>query len=180
MSSKTLIAIVGLPASGKSTAIDAVKEFGTIVIMGDIVREEALRKAMDPTPQNIGALAKSIRDELGEDIVAQRCIEKIKKINDSLILIDGIRSEKEVDLFKKHYPLYVIAITCPNSVRFERIQNRGRSDDPLDITQIKERDMRELRFGLGSVIENAEYSIPNASDVNTLVKRVRNLVKGLL
>jgi dephospho-CoA kinase len=177
---KKLIAIVGLPASGKSTAINAVKEFGTIITMGDVVREETQRRSLNPTPQNMGAIAQSLREELGDDIIARRCMEKINSLQESIILIDGIRSEHEVDLFREHLPLYVIAITCSNSIRFERIQKRGRSDDTKNMEKIKERDMRELGFGLGAVIENADYTIPNNLDVQTLEKRVRNLVQGLL
>ncbi len=148
--------------------------------MGDVIRAEILHRSLDPSPENIGKIAEELRIEYGNDIVAKRCIEKIRQFNDSTILIDGIRSSTEVDLFREHWPLYVIAITCSNEIRFNRIKIRGRSDDTTDIEQIRKRDMRELNFGLGVVIERANYTIVNDKDVESLKKKVINLVKGLL
>ena len=180
MTSKTLIAIVGLPASGKSTAIEAVKEIAPIVTMGDIIRAEVLHRSLDPNPENLGTIAKELRKEHGNDIVAKRCIEKINELDDSVVLIDGIRSSAEVELFQEHWSLYVIAITCSNETRFNRIKARGRSDDATDMALIRKRDFRELQFGLGEVIERAEYNIVNEKDIESLKKKVTNLVKGLL
>ena len=179
-SSKTLIAIVGLPASGKSTAIESVTEFGPIVIMGDVVRDETEARTMAPTPKNIGRVAQSLRKEFGLGIIAQRCVEKINSINGSVIFIDGIRSEEEVILFRKNNSLYVIAITCPNPVRFNRIKSRGRSDDTIDMDLIRQRDQRELQWGLSNVIEHADYTIGNDSDKASLQKKIQNLIQGLI
>ena len=180
MKSKTLIAIVGLPASGKSTAIEAIKDFAPVVIMGDIIRAEVLHRSMDPSPENIGTIAVELRKEHGNDIIAKRCIEKIHGLDDSVILIDGIRSPTEADLFRKHFPLYIIAITCSTETRINRIKKRGRSDDATDDEQIRKRDLRELQFGLGEVIERAEYTIENEKDIESLKRKVTNLVKGFL
>ncbi len=180
MKSKTLIAIVGLPASGKSTAIEAVKELAPVIIMGDVIRTEVLCRALEPSPENIGTIAEELRKEYGKDIIAKRCIEKINTIDESVILIDGVRSLSEVALFREHWPTYVIAITCSNQTRFKRIKTRGRADDSTDDEQIRKRDQRELQFGLGDVIERAEYKIENEKDIESLKRKVMNYVKGLL
>ncbi|MBN2157396.1 MAG: flagellar hook-basal body complex protein FliE [Candidatus Lokiarchaeota archaeon] len=180
MASKSLIAIVGLPASGKTSAIEGIKDIGTIVTMGDIIREEALHQGLEPTSENIGKLAKSLRNDHGEDIIAQRCIDKIQNLTDKIILIDGIRSTAEVERFRERWKLYVIAITTPEEIRFNRILKRGRSDDPTNIDQILERDRRELQFGLREVIDNAEFVIINNQDVSSLQKKIKKLVEELL
>ncbi|TFG19517.1 MAG: flagellar hook-basal body complex protein FliE [Promethearchaeota archaeon] len=180
MKSKTLIAIVGLPASGKSTAIEAVKRLAPVVIMGDVIRAEVLHRALEPSPENIGSIAKELRKKYGKDIIAKRCIEKINTIDEPVILIDGIRSLSEVNLFREHWPIYVIAITCSNQTRFKRIKTRGRADDTIDDELIRKRDQRELQFGLGEVIERAEYKIENEKDIESLKRKVLNYVKGLL
>ena len=85
---ETLIAIVGLPASGKSTAIDAIKKFGPIVVMGDVIREEAKKRTLDPSPENIGKIAQELRSDFGKDIIARRCMEKIHKLHYPTVFID--------------------------------------------------------------------------------------------
>ena len=166
---------MGLPASGKSTAITSLNEFGPIIVMGDVIREEAKLQSKEP-----GVVANELRQQYGKDIIAVRCVEKIQKMSESVIFIDGIRSDEEVEKFREYWSLYVIAIVCPNEIRFTRIMSRARSDDTVDIEQIRERDKRELNFGLGNVIENADYTIQNITDIASLQKKVRNLVKGLL
>ena len=176
---ETLIAIVGLPASGKSTAIEAIRKFGPIVVMGDVIREEVMKRSMVPNPENNGLIAKELRTEFGKDIIARKCVEKINDIHYPTVFIDGIRSREEVEVFRENWKVYVIAITCPNEVRFARIKRRGRSDDPKDIQTIQERDLRELKFGLGDVIEHADYTIENNAEIERFQIKVQNLVRGL-
>jgi dephospho-CoA kinase len=177
---QTLIAIVGLPASGKSTAIDAIKQFGPIIVMGDIIREEVMKRSLEPSPENIGKIANELRAKFGKDIIAKKCVDKIHELHYPTVFIDGIRSGEEVRVFREIWKLYVIAITCPNEIRFKRIMQRGRSDDASDMQTIRERDLRELSFGLGDVIEHADYSIENNVEIERFQLKVKNLVQGLL
>ncbi len=176
LSEKILLAFVGLPASGKSTAIEAVRELGTTITMGDVIREEASRQKLNHSLENIGKIARSLRFDYGDDVIAKRCIEKIRHLKESVILIDGIRSMIEVKRFREHWSLYVIAIICSDEIRFQRIKTRGRSDDAINNAKILKRDIREIEFGLRDVIENADYTIHNNKDTNYLVTQVRKLV----
>lgn len=177
---ETLIAIVGLPASGKSTAIEAIKQFGPIVVMGDIIREEVTKHSLEPSPENNGSIAQELRTEFGKDIIARKCVEKIDALHYPTVFIDGIRSREEIEAFRETWKVYVIAITCPNEIRFARIKQRRRSDDADDIETIRERDLRELKFGLGDVIEHADYTIENNTEIERFQTKVQNLVRGLL
>ncbi|MEM2346640.1 MAG: AAA family ATPase [Archaeoglobaceae archaeon] len=48
-----IIAFVGYPLSGKSTAAQIAKEFGIpVVVMGDVVREEAKKLGLKETAEN--------------------------------------------------------------------------------------------------------------------------------
>ncbi|MEJ2296388.1 MAG: AAA family ATPase, partial [Candidatus Lokiarchaeota archaeon] len=61
-----VIGFCGLPGSGKSTALESVKNLGIIVNMGDVIRNEAIKKSIELTDENLGQLARSMRLELGE------------------------------------------------------------------------------------------------------------------
>ena len=176
LSEKILLAFVGLPASGKSTAINAVKHLGRIITMGDVIREEASSLNQDPSAGNIGKIARDLRNKFGEDVIAQRCIEKIRHIEKKIILIDGIRSMIEVKRFREHWKLFIIAIKCPDEMRIKRIKSRGRSDDTIIDAKILERDKRETEFGLNDVIKNADFTIMNDKDKDILISQVQKLV----
>ena len=73
--------------------------------MGDEVREETKLRNLEPTPENVGKVMLEMRKEGGPAAVAKRCIPKIEKMKNKVVIIDGIRSLYEADEFKKHFRL---------------------------------------------------------------------------
>ena len=52
---KLVIGLAGMPGSGKSVVVDTARELGyDIVVMGDVVRQETLKRGLELTPQNVG------------------------------------------------------------------------------------------------------------------------------
>ena len=48
--------------------------------MGDIIREETIKRGLIINSENLGNIAQNLRQEYGPEIIAQRTIEKIQKI----------------------------------------------------------------------------------------------------
>ena len=180
MTIQKVIGIVGLPGSGKSTALEFVKEIAPIITMGDVVRDEVIRRGLEITPVTLGEISKQIRLESGSQIVAKKCIEEIKRINETTVFIDGIRSMDEVLLFKEYWNFQIIAVICDEDVRYKRLSDRGRSDDTLIFDDILERDRREVNFGLTEVIGHADYKVQNNSDTKSLKKNIREVIENIL
>ncbi len=171
-----VIAITGQPGSGKTTAIDAIRDLGIVVSMGDIVRNEAKKRDLIPSGINLGKIAKEMRIEAGPTIIAEKCVELIKSKKEEVIFIDGVRSLSEINVFRKFWKFPIIAIIVDKEIRFNRLLERGRSDDPKTIEELIERDTREIRFGLDEVLKNADYVIKNNSTIEDLKKKLRKLV----
>ena len=175
-----ILAIVGLPGSGKTTAIEAIKDLGMVVTMGNIVRDEARRRNLEPSGTNLGKLAQELRTSWGPEIIAQKCVELIKNMKSKIIFIDGIRSLAEINVFRKQWEFPIIAIIVDENERLKRLFNRARSDDPKTLQELRDRDMRELKFGLDKVLEIADYKIKNDSTINNLKKKTREIVLKLI
>ncbi|MHA1985235.1 MAG: AAA family ATPase [Promethearchaeota archaeon] len=171
-----ILAIVGLPGSGKSTAIEAIKDLGIVVTMGDIVRDEAKKKNIEPSGSNLGKIAQQLRKDEGPGIIAKKCVELIIKKTDEIIFIDGIRSLSEVNIFRKLWKFPIVAIIVDEKKRLRRLFKRSRSDDPKNLEELKERDRRELEFGLDKVVKAADYKIKNNSTIDDLKKKTREVV----
>jgi len=171
-----VLAITGQPGSGKTTAIDAIRDLGVVVTMGDVIRNEAKKRSLEPSSVNIGKIAKELRAENGPAIIAEKCVDLIKSKNEEVIFVDGVRSLSEINIFRRFWKFPIIAIVVDEKIRFTRLFKRGRSDDPKSIKELTERDKRELGFGLDKVLENADYTIQNNSSIEDLKKKVRNLV----
>lgn len=175
-----ILAICGLPGSGKSTAIDAIRNLGSVIIMGDIIRNEAKKRKLEPTSENLGKIAKELRLKYGSNIIAEKCVDLINKQHNNIIFIDGLRSMAEVKVFRKHWKFPIIAIVLEEKRRFKRLFERARSDDPKSIDDLKDRDKREIEFGLEEVLNNADYTIKNDSTKEDLKERIRKLVLDLI
>ncbi|HEY0088412.1 MAG TPA: AAA family ATPase [Candidatus Lokiarchaeia archaeon] len=175
-----VIGFCGLPGSGKSTAIEAIKDLGVIITMGDVIREEAKKRNLSSTDENLGKIAKELREKGGPEIIAKKCVELIKIQKKNVVFVDGIRSPHELKIFRQYWKFPLIVIELSEENRFERLFKRARRDDPLSLEEIKKRDERELGFGLKKVVESAEYKIKNASTIEDLQKRTKEIVLEII
>jgi dephospho-CoA kinase len=176
-----VLGVTGLPGSGKSVVTRVANRLGIKVIrMGDIIRDEALKKDAD-----IGETAIKLREEYGKYVVAHRSVEIINaelknsdKKDDLKFIIEGIRSPAEVEIFKKDFNDFkVITVHSSPNTRFMRLKKRKRSDDSTNYVDFKKRDERELNFGIGNVIATSEYMIVNEGPFWKLKKSIRKILK---
>jgi len=163
MKEKIVVGVAGMPGSGKATVKEIAQEMGySMVVMGDEIREEAKRRKLKSTPKNLGQLMLKLREEEGQAVVARRCVPKIERAEEKVVIVDGIRSLREINEFKKRFPnFFLIAIHASPETRFQRLFQRKRSDDPNSWETFIERDLRELNVGLGDVIATADYMLIN-------------------
>lgn len=181
MSCDKIIGVVGLPGSGKSVFDNVAKELGfTIIIMGDIIRGEVIRRGLALSPDNIGKIMMEIRKEEGDAVVAKRCMLKIKESKDRKIVIDGVRSLVEVEEFKRNFPEFkLVYIQSSPEIRFQRIAYRRRSDDSQNQNTFIERDHREFEVGIGSAIAMTNYIITNEGTLSQFKLKVKKFLKGI-
>jgi len=177
---KKIIAFCGLPGSGKTSAIESIKDLGYIITMGDVVRNEAKIRNLKYTGENLGKVAKGLREKGGKDIIAIKCVELINSKNKDIIFVDGIRSVAEINIFRKFWKFPIVAITVSEKIRFKRLFERNRGDDPKTISDLKLRDEREIEFGLKEVLSIADYTIINDSSIEELIEKTRKISLEIL
>ncbi len=175
-----VIGFCGLPGSGKSTAIQSISDLGKIVTMGDVIRNEAKKRGIEPSGENLGKIAKELRELGGPEIVAKKCVELINESGEEIVFVDGLRSMSEVNTFRLSWKFPIIATDISEIDRFKRLSERGRSDDPKTIEGLRERDDREINFGVKEVVDNAQYKITNIGSVEELNEKTRKLILDIL
>ncbi|OPY38484.1 MAG: hypothetical protein A4E35_00907 [Methanoregula sp. PtaU1.Bin051] len=176
-----VIGVVGLPASGKGEFAKIAAAQGLpVVVMGDVIRNMVQKEDLPPTDTSMGRVANRLRAERGMDAIAQLCIPIIRQQTAPLVLIDGIRGDSEVMLFRKHFPDFtLIAIDTSFEKRLSRLANRGRSDDTTTAATLRARDERELGWGLGAALAMADHRLNNDSDLATFTASVISLLHKL-
>lgn len=157
-----IAAITGMPGAGKSTAAKALEAHGfKRVVMGDVVREEVRRRGLPADEKNTGRVMLELRDKYGPGAVAEVCLRQIKAMKEKVVVVDGIRSYAEVEVFAREATVKLLAITASADRRFKFLTERGRSDAPTSREAFEERDRRELAVGVGNAVALADETISN-------------------
>ena len=185
-----------MPGAGKSTVASFLKDKGfAVVIMGDVIREEAKRQGLEPTDVNLGKMMLKLRQDLGPGAVGQIVLQKLQRdhandnssgvggsdINYINVVIDGIRSVAEVEVLKKVGHVRLLAIHASQDTRFEHLRKRGRADAPSDSNEFTGRDKRELSVGVSEAIALANEMISNNElTLEQLKLQAYDIVKGWL
>ena len=174
-----IIAFAGMPFSGKSEAVRIAKDYNIPVIrMGDMVWKETKNQGLELNDKNVGTIANDMRKSHGMNIWAKRTLEKIKSMKDTkLLVIDGIRNIEEIETFEKELGknFVVVAVQVSDELRHQRAMDRDREDDSKDLNLIKERDKRELSWGLGNVIASADIIISNEDGIEDFQHKIKNI-----
>ncbi len=191
-----IIGFVGLPGSGKGEASKIAREMGlAVVVMGDVIRQEAARQGLEPTDQNLGRIGNSLREKEGPEAIAKRTLEMARRTGRELVVVDGLRSGAEAEFFRSQAEeFYLVEVQAAAETRLGWLEKRGRPDDPRgcgekggnaeagllakssSATALEERECREKGWGLCQAMEGADYRIDNSGSLEDLRRKVVGLM----
>jgi len=179
-SQRLLLLITGMAGSGKTTLSSMLREKGYAVFtMGDVIRHEVRMRNQPPTPGNLGKMAEQIRKTGGDAAVARKCIPLIIGEPNNKVALDGVRSLNEVYAFQEAFNTFLVAVHAPPESRYQRLKGRGRSDDPNNRQVFRERDLRELGFGMGNAMALSDYIILNDDGIENLERELDKLIRKI-
>ena len=141
-----IIGLVGLPGSGKGEASRIARQQGlAVLVMGDVIRQEAARQGLEATDVNLGRVGCALREAEGPEAVARRILQKARASGEETVVVDGLRSREEADYFATQAEqFHLVEICAPAEERLRWLQARGRPDDPgISRSGIKEQDQDE-------------------------------------
>jgi dephospho-CoA kinase len=174
-----LVSVTGMPGSGKSIVASRIAQILNCPIysMGDIVRREVQRRGLALTSSNIEKTAVELRKEIGPGAVAILLKHELEKSNSNCAIIDGMRSLDEARLLAKLGPLCIIAVHASPMTRFNRIISRSRRGDASNWQEFIERDLNNLKLGIGNLIALADFMIVNESTLSELEARASKVAE---
>ncbi|AZH27033.1 AAA family ATPase [Haloplanus aerogenes] len=176
-----VLGTVGLPGSGKGEAAAVAREVGVpVVTMGDVIREACRDRGLDPAEHH-GSMARALREEGGEAAIAERSLSHIRSALDGAdaVLVDGLRAPAEVERFEEAFgdAFTIVSIEAPFETRVERLADRGRDDSDVDREALRAREERELGFGMGEVMDEADVTVENTGTLDEFRQRIRALLE---
>lgn len=182
MSTKYIIALVGLPGTGKSEAADFFKQKNIPVIRFGAITDEALKlKGVSLTEENEKAFRENLRRELGMAAFAVKNEAKIREVlkTSDIVVIDGLRSwEEYVYLKEKFTNLHLLAIYASPHIRHKRLEERkvrGFSKE-----EASKRDISEVEnLHIAPTIALADYLIKNETTLEDLNQQLETFLKEI-
>jgi dephospho-CoA kinase len=177
-----VIGTVGLPGSGKGEFAAVAADIGVpVVVMGDVIRAETRDRGLDPAEHH-GQVASALREECGPAAIADRTLPVVRDhlTESETVVIDGIRSGAEVERFEEAFgeAFRLVSIEAPFDLRAERVGARGRDRNDGSGESLRERDERELGFGMGEAMERADVTIKNTGSLDAFRRRARAILSG--
>ncbi len=180
---KYIIALVGMPGSGKSEAAAYLqKKDIPFIRFGDLTDATIKEMGLPLTPENEQIAREKLRKEFGMDIYAIKANPKIQPLLEihPVIGLDGLYSwEEYVYLIKRFPQLIILHIFAQPKIRYERLSKR--TIRPLTLDQARARDIAEInKLHKAGPIAIADYMIENNSeDLNILYGKLDNLLARL-
>lgn len=176
---RLIVCITGMPGAGKSTIANALGRRGfDIIVMGDAVRTEAAKRNIEPTGPNLGELMLELRKKGGPGAVARLIEPQIRDAKTDTVIIDGVRSNAEIDLLREYGRVRILAIHAATQKRLGFLSARNRSDDPKTQDDLVERDNREMGVGMSDSIALADETISNnETNIDELVQTAHEKIQ---
>lgn len=177
-----IIAITGMPGSGKKSIREEFEKKGIpVFVMRHVVEDELRKKGIEPTNTTLREYATDLRKKFGYTVVAERSLAKLRKMTSPVVILDGVRGDMEVEFFRKQddVEFVLIAAIASPETRFGRLKERGLEWDMKTKEEFDYRDNKELSWGLGKAIEMADHKIENEGTKEEFKKKIDDVIAEL-
>lgn len=178
-----LIGLTGENCSGKGTAAEYLMKKGfAFASLSDVVREELAKEKKEVTRDHLVAKANALRTEFGPGILAKKVLARLEK--DRNYCIDSIRNPAEAEELRKTKNFFLIYITAPAEVRFQRMRERQRESDPRTLQEFQrleqiERKGSPTQQNLEATSKTADKTLVNDGDLVQLYDRIDQALSEL-
>ncbi len=172
---KKLILLCGKRASGKSL----FKEVATthslpFFEMSDVVFNMMREQSIPINSESTAQFAKSLRKKEGEAAVAKHLLPLLEETNASFIIVSGLRSVEELNLFKSEYNAILVEVRAKDELRFRRSLDRARPSDPKTLDEFLAREKAEAALGVEELIKMADIIIENNDMKEDFYKKIED------
>lgn len=184
MTKRKIIAILGLPGSGKTEIINYLigKYNWPKVYFGDVTFDETKKQGLEINEKNERMVREGLRDKYGRLYYASQIIKKIEELpGDSPILVESLYDWQEYLLFREKFgdDFITIAIYASPKLRYERLGKRLLR--PLTPQEAQGRDYAQIEnlFQAGPIVM-ADYNIDNTGAFESLFNQVDTIIGNII
>jgi len=186
---RKIIAIVGMPGSGKSEVADFFIRKGYHYLrLGQLTLDEIKKQGFEPTEANERIIREMFRRKHGMAVFAKLNFPKIDELRDNVI-VDGLYSWEEYLAFREKYQNFVcLAVWTSPKVRHQRLVERAKrhGQDPnlkyrsFSLEEATSRDRAEIeKLNKGGPIAMADFTVLNEGSKKDLQEILKKIFKKI-
>lgn len=179
-----IIGLTGKNGSGKGEVAEfLIKRGFHYYSLSDEIREEMKKAGIKITRENLIPFANKIRNERGPSYLAEQILKRLDP--DKYYVIDSVRNPFEVETLRKRKDFHLISVVADPKVRFERLKDRGRENDPTDYEKFLEIDAAEAynpdpsAQQLDRTHEMSDAKIENNGSIDDLHDKIKEILRVL-
>ncbi|HOG23396.1 MAG: hypothetical protein BWY44_01152 [Candidatus Omnitrophica bacterium ADurb.Bin292] len=176
-----IIGLTGKNGSGKGEAANFLKERGFhYYSLSDALREEAGKRGQPLARETLVALGNELREKEGPGCLAERIYAKLDP--EKHYIIDSIRHPAEVQVFRRRADFKFLRVNAPERLRFERMKQRGRENDPETWEDFQALEAKESKSEtktdqqLDQTLALADLQVDNNGPLKELHDKLRQLL----
>lgn len=176
-----IIGLTGKNGGGKGEVVKFLTERGFQALsLSDVIREEAERLKEPVTREVLVRLGNQLRQESGSSVLAERIFARLDP--EKNYCIDSIRHPAEVQVFRRRRDFTLVHIQAPQRLRFERLRQRGRENDPQKFEDFLALETQEAVSAeannqqLDQTISLASTTLENGGPLRDLHEKLKRLL----
>ncbi len=177
---KIIIGLSGEMASGKGTVAKYISEkYGASSYrFSTILRDVLDRLCIKQSRENVSKMSTILRQNFGEDLFAKVMAENVKKDNNDVIVIDGIRRLEDITYLKEIPEFKFVFIDADIKKRYERIIKRDENVDDIGKTfdEFEKEHELETEVQIKNLKEKADVIINNDGNMEDLYQKVDEII----
>lgn len=182
MQEKKIIAVVGMPGSGKSTVVQYLVNHYKLPFLhfGQITIDEIHKRGLPEGQENEKKVRQELRKQYGMAAYAHLSLPKIQELfkTHPVILIDGLYSWSEYTLLREANvgELILVSIISLRKNRYQRLASRPYR--PLSTIEAEKRDFAEIQdLEKGGPIALCDYYITNDAGIQEVEQATARLAQ---
>ncbi|MBI3313764.1 MAG: dephospho-CoA kinase [Candidatus Omnitrophica bacterium] len=176
-----IIGLTGKNGSGKGEVAKYLQERGFhYYSLSDVLREEAQRENKSVTRDVLVDLGNKLRQEHGPSVLAEKIFARLDP--EKNYVIDSLRHPSEIQVFRRRRDFILTTVRAPERLRFERLRQRGRENDPRTFEDFQGLESREAKSAtesdqqLDQAISMADVVLDNTGPLKMLHDKVKEVL----
>ncbi|MBP9815827.1 nucleoside monophosphate kinase [Candidatus Woesebacteria bacterium] len=179
---KIILAVTGLPGSGKTEATTYFKSKKLPVVhFGNIINDLVAERKLAHTEDVHKLVRMEVREKYGMEAMAVLSKEKIKKSleKETLVVLDGLYSFEEYQYLKKEFKdvkVVLLVLWADKKLRYDRVEKRkdrrGLANEERDLNEI-------LQANKGPTLAFADFMVINDGSMHDLQAKLEEVYRDV-